>query len=141
MWGNTPLHLAAANGHLDCLSFLVSFGANVWCLDNDYHTPLDTAAVQGHMDAVRYLDSVTAKQSALNPKLVRTLKERAFYNAEQRIIHCAELQHENQRRMEKKVLNETVDLGASVRFSMSYARKIPQFNTVNSSITYTQVYT
>uniref|UniRef100_A0A8B9HXH3 Usher syndrome 1Ga (autosomal recessive) n=1 Tax=Astyanax mexicanus TaxID=7994 RepID=A0A8B9HXH3_ASTMX len=26
IWGNTPLHLSAANGHLNCLSFLVSFG-------------------------------------------------------------------------------------------------------------------
>ncbi|XP_053541239.1 pre-mRNA splicing regulator USH1G [Ictalurus punctatus] len=140
IWGNTPLHLAAANGHLDCLSFLVSFGANVWCLDNDYHTPLDMAAMRGHMDTVRYLDSVAAKQSTLNPKLVRKLKERAFHNAEQRIKHCAELQHENQRRMEKKFLKETVDSGASgsVRFSVSYGRKIPQFNTVNSSISYTQ---
>ncbi|KAB5555882.1 hypothetical protein PHYPO_G00039240 [Pangasianodon hypophthalmus] len=140
IWGNTPLHLAAANGHLDCLSFLVSFGANVWCLDNDYHTPLDMAAVRGHMDAVRYLDSVAAKQSALNPKLVRKLKERAFHNAEQRIKHCAELQHENQRRLEKKFLKETVDSGASgsLRFSLSNGRKIPQFNTVNSSISYTQ---
>ncbi|MCI4384627.1 hypothetical protein PGIGA_G00041020 [Pangasianodon gigas] len=140
IWGNTPLHLATANGHLDCLSFLVSFGANVWCLDNDYHTPLDMAAVRGHMDAVRYLDSVAAKQSALNPKLVRKLKERAFHNAEQRIKHCAELQHENQRRLEKKFLKETVDSGASgsLRFSMSYGHKIPQFNTVNSSISYTQ---
>ncbi|CAJ0958685.1 unnamed protein product [Ranitomeya imitator] len=46
IWGNTPLHLSAANGHLNCLSFLVSFGANIWCLDNDYHTPLDMAATK-----------------------------------------------------------------------------------------------
>ncbi|KAI5606735.1 Usher syndrome type-1G protein-like [Silurus asotus] len=140
IWGNSPLHLAAANGHLDCLSFLVSFGANVWCLDNDFHTPLDLAAVRGHMDAVRYLDSVAAKQSALNPKLVRKLKQRAFCNAEQRIKHCAELQHQNQRRMEKKFLKETVGSAAagSVRFSISDGLKIPQFNTVTSGITYTQ---
>ncbi|KAK2866770.1 hypothetical protein Q7C36_002826 [Tachysurus vachellii] len=141
LWGNSPLHLAAAHGHLDCLSFLVSFGANVWCLDNDYHTPLDVAAVRGHMDAVRYLDSVAGRQSSLNPKLVRKLKERALHRAELRIKHCAELQQENQRRMEKKILRETVDSGASgsVRFS-SYGRKnIPQFNTVNSRVTYTQV--
>lgn len=143
LWGNSPLHLAAAHGHLDCLFFLVSFGANVWCLDNDYHTPLDVAAVRGHMDAVRYLDSVAGRQSNLNPKLVRKLKERALHRAELRIKHCAELQQENQRRMETKILSETVDSGASgsVRFSSYGRRNIPQFNTVNSRVTYTQVNT
>ncbi|KAF5888228.1 Usher syndrome type-1G protein, partial [Clarias magur] len=140
VWGNSPLHLAAANAHLDCISFLVSFGANVWCLDNDYHTPLDTAATRGHMDAVRYLDSVAAKQSTVNPKLVKKLRERAFRNAEQRVKHCAELQHENQLHMEKKFLKETLlDSGASGSVRLSgYGRKIPQFNTVNSCVTYTQ---
>uniref|UniRef100_A0A8C6YVB3 USH1 protein network component sans n=1 Tax=Nothoprocta perdicaria TaxID=30464 RepID=A0A8C6YVB3_NOTPE len=61
IWGNTPLHLAAANGHLNCLSFLISFGANIWCLDNDYHTPLDMAAMKGHMECVRYLDSIAGE--------------------------------------------------------------------------------
>ncbi len=82
IWGNTPLHLAASNGHHNCLSFLVSFGANVWCLDNDYHTPLDMAATKNHMACVRYLDSIAAKQTALNPKLVSKLKDRAFHDAE-----------------------------------------------------------
>ncbi|XP_062859574.1 pre-mRNA splicing regulator USH1G [Trichomycterus rosablanca] len=143
IWGNTPLHLAAANGHLNCLSFLVSFGANVWCLDNDYHTPLDAAAVHGHMASVRYLDSVAAKQSALNPKLVRKLKERAFHNAEQRAKRYAELQHQHQRRMEKQFLRETMESGATVsksfsRYRSSVRHKIPQFSSVESSITYTQ---
>lgn len=142
IWGNTPLHLAASHGHLHCLSFLVSFGADVWCLDNDFHTPLDAAATRGHMDAVRYLDSVATKQNTVDPKLVRKLKERALRNAERRIKHCAQLQHENQQRMERKFLKGTVDpaKSGSVRFP-DYRRKIPQFNTVNSSITYTQVHT
>ncbi|TKS92009.1 Usher syndrome type-1G protein -like protein [Collichthys lucidus] len=87
IWGNTPLHLAAANGHHNCLFFLVSFGANIWCLDNDYHTPLDMAATKNHMDCVRYLDSVASKQTALNAKLVKKLKDRAFRDAERRIKH------------------------------------------------------
>uniref|UniRef100_A0A3B4ZJE2 Uncharacterized protein n=1 Tax=Stegastes partitus TaxID=144197 RepID=A0A3B4ZJE2_9TELE len=89
IWGNTPLHLAAANGHHNCLSFLVAFGANVWTLDNDYHTPLDMAASKSHMDCVRYLDSIAAKQITLNPKLVGKLKDRAFRAAERRIKECA----------------------------------------------------
>lgn len=144
IWGNTPLHLAAANGHLNCLSFLVSFGANVWCLDNDYHTPLDMAAMRGHMDCVRYLDSIAAKQITLNTKLVSKLKDRAFRSAEHRIKECTRLQHKHQQRMEKRFLREaaTSDLSDTVSlcsYSSTLSRKIPQFSTINSSVTYTQV--
>ncbi|XP_066522259.1 pre-mRNA splicing regulator USH1G-like [Hoplias malabaricus] len=143
IWGNTALHLAAANGHLNCLSFLVSFGANVWCLDNDYHTPLDMAAMRGHMDCVRYLDTVAAKQITMNPKVVSKLKDRAFRNAERRIKECSELQHKHQQRMEKQFLREAAasDMSDTVSlssYSSTVSRKIPQFSTINSSITYTQ---
>ncbi|KAL7856528.1 hypothetical protein SRHO_G00154270 [Serrasalmus rhombeus] len=143
IWGNTPLHLAAANGHLNCLSFLVSFGANIWCLDNDYHTPLDMAAMKGHMDCVRYLDSIAAKQITLSPKVVSKLKDRAFHNAERRIKECARLQHKHHQRMEKRFLREAAASEMSDTISLSsygstLSRKIPQFSTINSSITYTQ---
>ncbi|XP_036427575.1 Usher syndrome type-1G protein homolog [Colossoma macropomum] len=143
IWGNTPLHLAAANGHLNCLSFLVSFGANIWCLDNDYHTPLDMAATKGRMDCVRYLDSIAAKQITLNPKVVSKLKDRAFRTAERRIKECARLQHEHHQRMEKHFLREAAasDMSDTISlssYSSTLSRKIPQFSTINSSITYTQ---
>ncbi|XP_028825709.1 Usher syndrome type-1G protein homolog [Denticeps clupeoides] len=147
IWGNTPLHLAAANGHLNCLSFLVSFGANVWCLDNDYHTPLDMAATRSHMDCVRYLDSTAAKQIMLNPKVVSKLKDRAFRAAECRIKDCAKLQKKHHQRMERKFLRDSaaasaIDTSDTVSFSSytssTLSRKIPQFNTINSSITYSQ---
>ncbi|KAA0724881.1 Usher syndrome type-1G protein [Triplophysa tibetana] len=142
IWGNTPLHLAAANCHLNCMSFLVSFGANVWCLDNDYHTPLDMAASRGHMDCVRYLDSIAAKQITINPKLVSKLKERAFRNAEKRIKNCEKLQRRHHERMEKRFLRETsaadvLDNMSYSSFSSTLSRKIPQFNTLDST-TYSQ---
>ncbi|KAI7796735.1 putative Usher syndrome type-1G protein-like [Triplophysa rosa] len=142
IWGNTPLHLAAANCHLNCLSFLVSFGANVWCLDNYYHTPLDMAASRGHMDCVRYLDSIAAKQITINPKLVSKLKERAFRNAEKRIKNCEKLQRRHHERMEKRFLRETsaadaLDTMSYSSFSSTLSRKIPQFNTLDST-TYSQ---
>ena len=34
--GNTCLHHAVIHGHLTCVSFLVTFGANIWALDNDF---------------------------------------------------------------------------------------------------------
>ena len=32
-FGNTALHLAAARGHMNCVTFLVNFGVNMHCLD------------------------------------------------------------------------------------------------------------
>ncbi|XP_067285880.1 pre-mRNA splicing regulator USH1G [Pseudorasbora parva] len=143
IWGNTPLHLAAANGHLNCLSFLVSFGTNVWCLDNDYHTPLDMAASRGHMECVRYLDSIAAKQITINPKLVSKLKDRAFRNAEKRITNCEKLQRKHHERMEKHFLRESAAMDTSdtmsySSFSSTLSRRIPQFNTLDSNMTYSQ---
>uniref|UniRef100_A0A3P8T4F3 USH1 protein network component sans n=1 Tax=Amphiprion percula TaxID=161767 RepID=A0A3P8T4F3_AMPPE len=142
IWGNTPLHLAAANGHHNCLSFLVAFGANVWTLDNDYHTPLDMAATKGHMECVRYLDSIAAKQITLNPKLVSKLKDRAFRAAERRIKECAKLQRKHRERMERKFMKESAVLDnmdtmsfSSYTSSSTLSRK---FNTVTSNMPYSQ---
>ncbi|XP_074475459.1 pre-mRNA splicing regulator USH1G [Sebastes fasciatus] len=141
IWGNTPLHLAAANGHHNCLSFLVAFGANIWCLDNDYHTPLDMAAAKGHMDCVRYLDSIVAKQITLNPKLVNKLKDRAFRAAERRIKDCAKLQRKHREHMERKFMKESAALDNfdAVSFS-SYnsGSTLSKFNTVTSNMPYSQ---
>ncbi|XP_056144476.1 pre-mRNA splicing regulator USH1G isoform X2 [Lampris incognitus] len=144
IWGNTPLHLAAANGHHNCLSFLVSFGANIWCLDNDYHTPLDMAATKNHMDCVRYLDSIAAKQTALNPKFVSKLKDRAFREAERRINECVKLQRKHRKRMERKFQKESSE--ASVSDAMSFSsytsssvsRKLRSFNAATVSVPYSQ---
>lgn len=143
IWGNTPLHLAAANGHHNCLSFLVAFGANVWCLDNDYHTPLDMAATKGHMDCVRYLDSIATKQITINPKLVSKLKDRAFRAAERRIKECAKLQKKHHERMSRKFMKESAALDnldaisfSSYTSSSTLSRK---FNTVTSNMPYSQV--
>ncbi|KAL0964840.1 hypothetical protein UPYG_G00329730 [Umbra pygmaea] len=144
IWGNTPLHLAAANGHHNCLSFLVSFGANVWCLDNDYHTPLDMAATKSHMDCVRYLDSIVAKQTAINPKLVSKLKDRAFRLAEKRIKDCVKMQQKHHQQMERKFLKESLASDHSDAMSLSsynsstLSRTLPQFNTVTSNMPYSQ---
>ena len=145
IWGNTPLHLAAANGHHNCLSFLVAFGANVWCLDNDYHTPLDMAATKGHMECVRYLDSIAAKQITLNPKLVSKLKDRAFRAAERRMKECAKLQKKHHERMERKFLKESAALDNFDAISLSSytsgSTLSRQFNTVTSNMPYSQVLT
>lgn len=133
MWGNAPLHLAAAHGHRRCLSFLVAFGANAWCLDNDYHAPLDVAAANGHMDCVRFLDSVAARQLALDPKPVGKLKDRAFHAAERRVRDCAELQRKHREHMERKFTKEAVaaDNSDAISFSSS--------TSGSSNVPYSQV--
>ncbi|XP_071389902.1 pre-mRNA splicing regulator USH1G isoform X2 [Centroberyx affinis] len=144
IWGNTPLHLGAANGHHNCLSFLVSFGANIWCLDNDYHTPLDMAAAKSHMDCVRYLDSIAAKQTALNPKLVGKLKDRAFREAERRIKECVKMQKKHHKRMERKFHKEASEtsisdvMSFSSYTSSSVSRKMHNFNPTTVSVPYSQ---
>lgn len=144
IWGNTPLHLAAANGHLNCLFFLVSFGANIWCLDNDYHTPLDMAATKNHMDCVRYLDSIASKQTGLNTKLVSKLKDRAFRDAERRIKECLKMQKKHHKRMERKFHKESEPSVSDVMSFSSYtssslSHKLHNLNAASVSVPYSQV--
>ena len=52
-YGNTALHLAAARGHMDCVTFLVNFGVNMYCLDIDMHTPKELAAMNDCSEILR----------------------------------------------------------------------------------------
>lgn len=62
VWGNSPLHLAATNNHMNCVSFLVNFGVNLWTLDNEQRSVIDVAAMKGNQDIVKYLDAEIARQ-------------------------------------------------------------------------------
>ncbi|XP_035004643.1 ankyrin repeat domain-containing protein 53 isoform X1 [Hippoglossus stenolepis] len=55
--GLTPLHLAAAEGLLDCVEILVQADADVMAQDDMGHTALDLARVWSHRDVGRYLRS------------------------------------------------------------------------------------
>lgn len=109
--GNTALHWAANNGHTDCVSFLVNFGVNLWSLNNEHQTAKDVAAIKMR-DACHILDildAASARQSALNPKSVRKMKEKALIDAEKRIrelerIHKKALKQaeKEEKEMEKK---------------------------------------
>jgi ankyrin repeat protein len=53
--GSTPLHSAAANGHLDVVKFLVAQQAEVNAKETDGWTPLHLAARYGYLDIVKFL--------------------------------------------------------------------------------------
>lgn len=51
--GRTPLHVAAAEGLLECVEILIQAGADVMALDNMGHTPLILACVWSHRNVGR----------------------------------------------------------------------------------------
>ncbi|GAA6228650.1 ankyrin repeat and SAM domain-containing protein 4B-like [Lates japonicus] len=101
IWGNTPLHHAAANGHMHILSFLVNFGANLFALDNDFHTAMDVAASRDQMECVRFLDAAASQQTNQNPKKVANLKKEAIKEAEKHVKLCEKVKKKHQKEMDK----------------------------------------
>jgi len=91
-YGNTALHLAAAKGHLNCVTFLVNFGVNIWDLDIDQHTAKDLAAINSKEEILKFLDSAGALQENKNSKQVKVQKEKAKKDAEKRIKSFQKLQ-------------------------------------------------
>ncbi len=102
IWGNTPLHHAAANGHMHILSFLVNFGANLFAQDNEFHTAMDVAASHDRMDCVRFLDAAASQQTNQNPKRVANLKKEATKEAEKRVKLCEKVKKKHQNRMDRR---------------------------------------
>jgi len=91
-YGNTALHLASAKGHLNCVTFLINFGVNIWELDIDLHSAKDLAAINNREDILKYLDSITAQQEAIDPKLAKSLQKKAKKNAEENKKNFARVQ-------------------------------------------------
>ena len=53
--GETALHLAAENGHIEAVKVLLDLGASINALQNTAHTPLMYAAYFGQMEVVELL--------------------------------------------------------------------------------------
>ena len=63
--GATPLHIAAANGYLSVLEFLLDHHCSTEVCDEDLWQPLHAAACWGHLEAVEILSQNGADISAV----------------------------------------------------------------------------
>ena len=106
-YGNTALHLASAKGHLNCVTFLINFGVNLWELDIDLHSAKDLAAINNREDILKYLDNVTAQQETTNPKLAKSLQEKAKKESEKRMKNFQKLQKKAEKNASKE--NEKIE--------------------------------
>lgn len=139
IWGNTPLHYAASNGHAHCVSFLINFGANIFALDNDLQSPLDAAASREQNECVALLDKAATAQNIMNPKKVTRLKEQAQKNARKQIKECERLQEKHQNKMARTYSKEesgTLSSSKSTfsRSSFSNASASNTFGSLSKSI-------
>ncbi|KAL4240419.1 ankyrin repeat [Mactra antiquata] len=99
--GFTAMHYAARNGHLNCISFLINFGANIWLMDNDMHTALEIAGLENREEIVKLLDAAQTEQLRKNPKVVQKLKESAMRDAERNLKYYERLQEKASKEMER----------------------------------------
>ncbi|XP_077219256.1 protein VAPYRIN-LIKE-like [Tasmannia lanceolata] len=53
--GRTPVHVAAASGHMEALKFCVLSGGDPNCVDFNGWSPLHCAAAEGHLEVVEFL--------------------------------------------------------------------------------------
>ncbi|WP_264329360.1 ankyrin repeat domain-containing protein [Wolbachia endosymbiont (group A) of Andrena hattorfiana] len=81
-----PLHLAAGNGKLDIVKYLINKGASIDSRDCFYQTPLYWAAKSGELDMVKYLvnkgASVDIEDSYGRTALYWAVENENFYIAE-----------------------------------------------------------
>lgn len=139
--GHTALHWAANNGHADCVSFLVNFGVNLWSLNNEHQTAKDVAAIKTRdgCQILDLLDAAMARQSALNPKSVKKMKEKALIDAERRIralerIHKKALkQAEKEEKEMVKKRRKLLSLPAPTASSTSAGAAITTATTTTSA--------
>ena len=61
----TPLHRAAANGHLSVVEYLVNQEADINAKDRYEKTPLHLASSNGHLSVVEYLVNQEADINAI----------------------------------------------------------------------------
>jgi ankyrin repeat protein len=64
--GRTALHMAAANGHMTIVEYLISEGVDINALNDENNAPLHWACLNGHVEVVKRLILAGASLSLLN---------------------------------------------------------------------------
>lgn len=100
-FGNSALHLASAKGHVNCVDYLVKYGANIFALDIDSHNPKQLAAINNRDDILNYLDAAIAHLEATDKKKAFSMKEKARKTAEKRIKEFVKRQQKTEREDKK----------------------------------------
>ena len=74
--GRTPMHHAAANGHLRIIESLIQLGAKWKVKDNDELTPQQHALKNKHFHVSDFLETVRPMKQVLFEKNAKNTKER-----------------------------------------------------------------
>ena len=61
LYNQTPVHLAAGGGQLECVRLLLEYGGRHDCKDNEKKSPLDYAEKKGHTFCKNLLAKHTGK--------------------------------------------------------------------------------
>ena len=94
--GDTPLHIAISNAHLDTAEYLASRGMNCSLSNNAGNTPLHLAVKRGYLDLVELLSSnasvdLSARNGANESPLMLAITEGHYHVAKYLIEHGAHL--------------------------------------------------
>jgi uncharacterized protein (DUF305 family) len=74
--GDTPLHAAAAHGHVDAIKTLVDLRANIHATDEHGRIALRMAASFGHVDAIKMLGDLRANIHATDARELQQMDTR-----------------------------------------------------------------
>jgi glutaminase len=55
--GATAMHLGAAYGHLNIVTYLSHYGANLWAIDDRRRSIIDVAMAANHDDIAKFVDA------------------------------------------------------------------------------------
>ena len=80
--GSTPLHFAAAGGHLNIIHILLQFGANPNKFDKNGQVPATLALHYGHKDIVHLLVNHTMNTSQTKDEAIDSLEDQIIRNEE-----------------------------------------------------------
>lgn len=129
-YGNTALHFAAARGHMNCVTFLMNYGVNLFAKDIDYHTAKELAAMNDRQEILRYLDEQTARQERNDPKKVKSQIEKATKDAEKLVKEFTQVQEKARKLAEKEKKRLEKERQEMERSGFNKPLHIPETETV-----------